>query len=191
MGNRSIGTLALLARENLKWKSQDSSLLVKGHYCTDVIFDWTTIYWDLEVSYVEDAKCENFCSLAPHACYNSWNFLKFLVFWSRSYECCKHEDIIVPRKYVFENKILRSWRIVCLRRKNSKISGRSLRSLVIFYKFLTRLFFWSNWNHECCNTPDIIVTKYGIDHAIDIEISKNSVFKKKKWKILLARNSNI
>jgi len=27
---------------------------------------------------------------------------------------------------------------------------------------------------------DIIVTKYGIDHAIDIEISKNSVFKKKK-----------
>ena len=152
MGNRSIGTLALLARENLKWKSQDSSLLVKGHYCTDVIFDWTTIYWDLEVSYVEDAKCENFCSLAPLARYNSWNFLKFLVFWSRSYECCKHEDIIVPRKYVFENKILRSWRIVCLRRKNSKISGRSLRSLVIFYKFLTRLFFWSNWNHECCNT---------------------------------------
>ena len=29
---------------------------------------------------------------------------------------------------------------------------------------------------------DIIVTKYGIDHAIDIEISKNSVFKKKKMK---------
>ena len=109
----------LLARENLKWKSQDSSLLVKGHYCTDVIFDWTTIYWDLEVSYVEDAKCENFCSLAPLARYNLWNFLKFMVFWSRSYECCKHEDInIVPRKYVFENKILRSWRIVCLRRKN-------------------------------------------------------------------------
>ena len=36
---------------------------------------------------------------------------------------------------------------------------------------------------------DIIVTKYGIDHAIDIEISKNSVFKKKKWKILLARSA--
>ena len=29
---------------------------------------------------------------------------------------------------------------------------------------------------------DIIVTKYGIDHAIDIEISKNSVFKKKNEK---------
>ena len=36
---------------------------------------------------------------------------------------------------------------------------------------------------------DIIVTKYGIDHAIDIEISKNSVFKNKKWKILLARSA--
>ena len=34
---------------------------------------------------------------------------------------------------------------------------------------------------------DIIVTKYGIDHAIDIEISKKSVFKKKK--ILLARSA--
>ena len=40
---------------------------------------------------------------------------------------------------------------------------------------------------------DIIVTKYGIDHAIDIEISKNNVFKKKKICSLapLARNSNI
>ena len=36
--------------------------------------------------------------------------------------------------------------------ENSKILGRSLRSLVIFYKFLTRVFFWSNWNNECCNT---------------------------------------
>ena len=43
---------------------------------------------------------------------------------------------------------------------------------------------------------DIIVTKYGIDHAIDIEISKNSVFKKEKNEKFcslapLARNSNI
>ena len=36
---------------------------------------------------------------------------------------------------------------------------------------------------------DIIVTKYGIDHAIDIEISKNTVVCLRKKKILLARSA--
>ena len=64
-------------------------------------------------------------------------FVTFLVFLSSSYqECYKHKDIIVPTKYVIDQEDIEiSKYIVCLRRKNAKISARSLRSLVIIYEF--------------------------------------------------------
>ena len=61
-----------------------------------------------------------------------YTFLKFLVFWSTSYhECYKHKDIIVPTKYVIDQQDIEISKNSCLRRKNLKISARSLRSLVI------------------------------------------------------------
>ena len=52
-------------------------------------------------------KWENFGSLAPLARNSSVNFLKLLVFWSRSYhECYKHEDIIVPKKYRIVQQVI-------------------------------------------------------------------------------------
>ena len=62
-------------------------------------------------------------------------FVKFLVFSSSSYqECYKHTDIIVPTKYEIDQEDIEiSKYIVCLRRKNAKISACSLRSLVIIY----------------------------------------------------------
>ena len=118
---------------------------------------------------------------------NIWLTYKILRFWSIIMSKTQNANISA--------RLLRSFVTIHFLKiagllENSKILGRSLRSLLIFYKFLTRVFFWSNWNNECCNTQGC----YCADKICDwpwnkILRSRRMVCLRKKWEIRLAHSA--
>ena len=103
-------------------------------------------------------------------------FLKYLVFWSRSYhKWYKRKEIIIPTKYVIDQQdieILKN--IVFLRHKNGKIFGllAPLARNNLWNFSHCFLVFWSRPYHEYYEQKDIIVPTIYVTDQQYIKILK-------------------